>query len=65
MSNEELGKDMIRGLREFLDQLESGQPIAITEVRREETPDGPIHTRVKKTARNRPRRRDDLDTENL
>jgi hypothetical protein len=65
MSNEELGKDMIRGLREFLGKLESGQPIEITEVRREETPDGPIHTRVKKTVCYRPRRQDDLETEKL
>jgi hypothetical protein len=64
MNDESLGKEMIRGLREFLDRLESGQPIEVTEVRREETPDGPLHTRVRKTVRYRPRDRDDPDTGN-
>jgi hypothetical protein len=59
MTDESLGGKMIRGMREFLDRLESGQPIEVTEVRREETPDGPLHTRVKKTVCFRPRNQDD------
>lgn len=40
--------DEIKALEEFADKLERGEPIEVTEVRREETPDGPLHTFTKK-----------------
>lgn len=39
-----LGQKLISGLRQFAESLEKGYNIEYTEVRREETPDGPMHT---------------------
>lgn len=41
-------QDIIKALRDFADKLENGESIEITEVRREETPDGPMHVFTKK-----------------
>lgn len=42
------GKKIIRTLKDFLAKLRSNEPIEVTEVRRIETPDGPMHVRRKK-----------------
>lgn len=39
-----IGQKILDGLEGFLIQLRSGKSIKVTEVRREETPDGPMHT---------------------
>lgn len=39
------GEKVAARLREFTEDLEAGVPIEATEVRRTETPDGPMHTR--------------------
>lgn len=45
---ETLGR-IASALQEFSEKLESGEPVETTTVRREETPDGPMHTRTKGT----------------
>lgn len=42
-----MGKRIIRDLREFVGKLKRGEPIEVVQIRREETPDGPMHTRRK------------------
>lgn len=37
-------RDLLAGLEDFTRRLESGVPVEATEVRCEETPDGPLHT---------------------
>lgn len=46
-------RDLIAGLRQFVRKLKSGEPIEVTTVRREETPDGPMHTRERRVLRKR------------
>jgi hypothetical protein len=41
-------EELIAGLTELADKLERGEPVEVTEVTREETPDGPLHTSRKK-----------------
>lgn len=43
-----LEKQIIKSFQELAEKLGSGQPIEVTEIKREETPDGPMHTRTKK-----------------
>jgi hypothetical protein len=38
-----IGQKILEGLEDFLVKLRTGQSIRVTEVRREETPDGPMH----------------------
>lgn len=42
-------EEILRRLEEFTKQLEEGQPIQVTQIRREETPDGPMHIVVRKS----------------
>jgi len=44
-----LGQKALDGLNGFLIQLETGKPIKATEVRRVDTPDGPMHIRRETT----------------
>lgn len=43
MADKTVAQRIIDGLRRFSEQLERGDPIAVTSVRRVETPDGPMH----------------------
>lgn len=47
----EFGKKILERLRDFTKKLERGEPIETTEVRRIQTPDGPMHVRTKKVLR--------------
>lgn len=40
-------KDLKKDLREFVRKLRQDEPIEVTEVRRVDTPDGPMHIRRK------------------
>lgn len=42
-----VGKQIIKGMKEFLKKLKSGEPIEATRVERHETPDGPMHVQEK------------------
>lgn len=41
--NSGFGKQLADALADFVERLESGEDIEVTEVTREETPDGPMH----------------------
>lgn len=43
--------DILKGLKELTENLKSGKPIEIIKVKREETPDGPMHVRTVKKVR--------------
>lgn len=47
MKAERIEDRIIEALKEFTEKLEAGKPIEATQVRREMTPDGPIHTQRK------------------
>lgn len=44
-----VGQKIIDGFEVFLRKLRRGEDISVTEVRRIDTPDGPMHTFDKKT----------------
>jgi hypothetical protein len=44
-----VGAQLVKGLKEFLSKVKSGEPITVTRVEQEMTPDGPLTTRKKKT----------------
>lgn len=44
MTAEELTKQTLERLRRVTEKLEAGESLPVTIVRREETPDGPLHT---------------------
>ena len=43
-----IGKDIIKSLKSFTKQLKSGEDIEATQIRRVETPDGPMYLTEKK-----------------
>lgn len=54
MGGKTLGERLIEGLQDIVQRMQNGDPINVTEVRREETPDGPLHTFKKKVWRKKP-----------
>jgi hypothetical protein len=44
-----LEKKLIRGLRKLVKDIKGGKPMKASTLRQEQTPDGPITTRVTKT----------------
>lgn len=44
-----VGQQIIAAMEELLADMESGKPIRVTQVRRVETPDGPMHELVETT----------------
>ena len=40
-----IGKRLIAGMEDLLRGLKAGKPMNVVQVRREETPDGPMHLR--------------------
>lgn len=43
-----VGAQLVRGLEDFLSKIKSGEPITVTRVEQEMTPDGPLTTRKRK-----------------
>lgn len=46
-----IADEILKSLTNFAEKLEKGEEIEVTEVKREETPDGPLHTFEKRTIR--------------
>jgi hypothetical protein len=43
------GDELVKGMNSFVEALKFVKSIQVTEVTREETPDGPLHTFTKKS----------------
>lgn len=42
------GQRIIDSMKDLLSKIENDEPLEVVEVRREDTPDGPLHTRQRK-----------------
>jgi hypothetical protein len=51
MKRKKIEREIIKSLDELTKKLEKGEDIEVTEIKREQTPDGPLHTFKKKKIR--------------
>lgn len=44
----DVAKQLVKSMREFIKRLDTGEPVTVTRIEREDTPDGPLTTRERK-----------------